>query len=113
MDTSLKAGDLAENESGKPYLISSLEETVQRCMIRLCIRQGSFCYNPYLGGNLHMLDKNDENLSGNAILLVREALLPIKQVTVKKVNADVQNGRIVLDITISAYGEEASMEVTV
>ena len=113
MDTSLKAGDLAENESGKPYLISSLEETVQRCRIRLCIRQGSFCYNRELGGNLHKLDRSDENLSGNALLLVREALLPIKQVVVKEVSAEVHNGKIVLDITISAYGAEASMEVKV
>ena len=110
---SLKGRFDAENESGKPYLISSLEETVQRCRIRLCIRQGSFCYNRELGGNLHKLDRSDENLSGNALLLVREALLPIKQVVVKEVSAEVHNGKIVLDITISAYGEEASMEVTV
>lgn len=113
MDTAVITGDLAENEAGKPYLISSMEETVQRCKMRLCIRQGSFCYNRELGGNLHKLDNNDENLSGNALLLVREALLPIKQVTVRSVEAEVQNGRIILNITISAYGEEASMEVTV
>ncbi len=113
MDTAIKDGDFKLNEQGKPYLINAMEETIQRCKILLTVKQGSFCYNQALGGNLHLLDKDSDNLQGNALLLVKEALLPIKQVTVCSVDTDVVDDSIILKITIKAYEQLAHMEVTV
>jgi hypothetical protein len=113
MDTAIKDGDFKLNEQGKPYLINAMDETLQRCRILLTVKQGSFAYNRALGGNLYLLNRDDENLQGNALLLVREALLPVKQVTVDSVIAKAVDNGILLEISITAYGENAYMEVTV
>lgn len=113
MDIALKNGDFALNNSGKVYSISAMEETVQRCMILLRIKQGSFSYNRKLGSNIHLLKINDRNLLGNAILLAKEALAPLVQVKVESVKAEIVEGKIILNIEISAYDEKAKIEVTV
>ncbi len=113
MDTALCNGDFAQNETGKIYTISGMEETVQRCKILLGIKKGSFCYNRNLGSNLDSLSTEDEYLSGNALLLVREALLPLKQVEVTNVIPFTRNGTLILAVTVLAYGETAEFEVTV
>ncbi|MEE0264090.1 MAG: hypothetical protein UD936_00535 [Acutalibacteraceae bacterium] len=113
MDTALKNGDFKLDYRGKPYLVSSIEETVQRCRILLNIRQGSFVYNRFLGSNIHLLDKTDENLQGNALLLVKEALMPVTQVHVCSVKAIADEADITLKIRIKAYNQYADMEVTV
>ena len=113
MDTALINGDFAENETGKIYAVSGMEETIQRCKILLGIQQGSFCYNRKLGGNLQRLSPQDEYLDGNALLLVREALLPVRQVEVVSVVPTVENDEICLSVTIKAYGETAEFEVVI
>lgn len=113
MDIAIKDGDFKLNKQGKPYSINAMEETIQRCKILLTVKQGSFCYNQALGGNLHLLDKASENLQGNALLLVKEALIPLKQVTVCSVDTAVADDSIILKITIKAYEQLAYMEVTV
>lgn len=113
MDTALQNGDFKLNNQGKPYLINSIEETIQRCKILLDVRQGSFVYNKLLGSNLHLLDKADENLQGNALLLVKEALMPITQVSVCSVEPIVNEENILLRVKIKAYNQYADMEVTV
>ena len=113
MDTAFKDGDFAKNESGKMYLISGMEETLLRCRILLTVKQGSFCYNRTFGNNLHTLSADDENLQGNALLLVREALLSIPQVQVNEVIPVVNESGITLEITISAYNQTAKLEVNV
>ena len=113
MDTALLNGDFAENETGKIHTISGMEETIQRCKILLGIKQGSFCYNRKLGNNLDRLCADDEYLNGNALLLVREALLPLKQAEVCAVIPFIRNGTLILAVTIQAYGETAEFEVTV
>lgn len=112
MDTALKNGDFALNSYGKIYSINGLAETIQRCNLLLKVKKGSFCYNRNLGSNLHLL-KYDENIKGNAILLVKEALAPLPQVSVKNVDVEHKNDIIKLSITIEAYSETAVMEVVV
>lgn len=114
MDTAIRSGDFVTNESGKIYTISGMEETLQRCRIILETRQGDFCYNRNLGSNIHRLKADDENLQGNALLLVKEALMPITQVKVCSVKAMVDEYACIhLTITISAYNETAKLEVAV
>lgn len=112
MDTALKNGDFALNSYGKIHSINGLEETIQRCQFLLKVKKGSFCYNRTLGSNLHLL-KYDENVRGNALLLVKEALAPLPQVSVKNVDVEYENEVIILKITIKAYSETATMEVIV
>ncbi len=113
VDTALQNGDFKLNIQGKPYLINAIEETIQRCKILLNIKQGCFVYNQLLGSNLHLLNKNDENLQGNALLLVKEALMPVAQVSVCSVLPIVGEDNITLKIKIKAYNQYADMEVTV
>ena len=72
-----------------------------------------FCYNRNLGSNLHLLQSHDNNLQGNALLLVKEALLPVPQVSVTSVQTKVINGAINLIINIEAYGEKGRLEMSV
>lgn len=114
MDTALKNGDFNVNETGKIYTISGMEETLQRCKILLETHQGNFCYNQKLGSNIHLLKADDENLQGNAMLLVKEALMSVTQVKVCNVEATVgEDLAILLTITISAYNETAKLEVKI
>ena len=113
MDTALLNCDFAVNSSGKIYKISSMEETLQRCKIVLNVKKGSFCYNPQLGSNLNLLEADDQRLQDNALLLVKEALLPLPQVTVCRTTATVLQDKILLNITIQAYGQTAELEVSV
>lgn len=113
MDIALKNGDFALNSSGKVYSISAMEETIQRCMVLLKVKQGSFSYNRKLGSNIHLLKVSDKNLFGNATLLVKEALAPLVQVKVEKVETEIVEDKIILNIEISAYGEKAKIEVNV
>ncbi len=113
MDTALLNGDFAINASGKIYPITSMAETLQRCKILLGVKQGSFCYNPQLGNNLHLLNADDQCFQGNALLLVKEALLPLPQVTVCKTTTTVIQDKILINITIQAYGQTAELEVSV
>lgn len=113
MDTAIKDGDFLLNEQGKPYLINAMAETMQRCKILLTVRQGSFAYNRDLGNNLHLLGSDDENLQANALLLVKEALLQLKQVQVDGVGAVIKEGKVKLKIAITAYNQHAIMEVTI
>ncbi|MEE0060702.1 MAG: hypothetical protein UE295_07740 [Acutalibacteraceae bacterium] len=113
MDTALENGDFKLNNQGKPYLVNAIEETIQRCKILLNIRQGCFVYNKLLGCNLHQLNKADENIQGNALLLVKEALMPVVQVSVCSVEPIVSEDDITLKIKIKAYNQYADLEVTV
>ena len=113
MDTALSNGDFAEDKSGKMYRISGIEETLQRCKILLGIKRGSFCYNRNLGSDIDTLADDDEYLEGNALLLVREALLPIKQLTVKRVVPIKDGNHLYLNITVEVYQEIAEFEVSV
>lgn len=113
MDTAILDGDFAKNSGGKIYFVNGMKETLQRCEILLKVRKGSFCYNRNLGSNLHLLQWHDDRLQGNALLLVKEALLPIPQVSVTSVLAKVINGTINLIIDIEAYGEKERLEMSV
>ena len=113
MDTALYNGDFALNPMGKIYAVSGMAETLQRCKILLTVRQGSFCYNPALGSNLHLLRADDERLQGNAMLLVREALLPLPQVKVIETNAVADGDIIKLTIVIQAYNHTETLEVNI
>lgn len=114
MDTAIKNGDFSVNETGKIYTISGMEETLQRCRILLGIRKGEFCYNQNLGSSIYLLKADDENLQGNALLLVKEALMPVTQVKVCSVQVTVEeDSSILLVITISAYNQIAKLEVKI
>ena len=101
MDTAILDGDFAKNSGGKIYFVNGMKETLQRCEILLKV------------SNLHLLQWHDDRLQGNALLLVKEALLPIPQVSVTSVLAKVINGTINLIINIEAYGEKERLEMSV
>ncbi len=113
MDTAISQGDFAKNSSGNMYFVEGMQETLQRCNILLQTKKGSFCYNKMLGSCLHLLQTTDPNLQGNALLLVKEALLPLPQVTVNSVQAILDNGAVNLEIEIEAYGEKGRLELSI
>jgi len=80
MDTLLKNNDHAPGEDGLPVTITGGRALVQRLLIRLGVRKGSFAPDPHMGSELHKLPLA---LSGTqrdrlALHYAQEALLPEK-----------------------------------
>lgn len=115
LDTLLKNGDFAINEYGMPITAIGLQETLQRCFITLTVQKGSFVYNTALGSELELLKTTPpQKRQGMAELLVKEALTTIPQVRVKNVNIKhCSSERCTLEVTICAYKEIGTLEVSI
>ena len=56
MDNLIANGDMVMGRNGDPEMISGLKELIQRVMLRLSVKRGSFPYNQQLGSRLAQLD---------------------------------------------------------
>lgn len=80
MDTLLKNKDHAPGEDGLPMTVTGGSALMQRLLIRLGVRKGSFAPDQHLGSELHKLPialggKERDSL---ALHYAQEALLPEK-----------------------------------
>ena len=115
MDTAIKDGDFQTNTSGLPVQISGAQELLQRAMFRLTVKKGSFFYDQQLGSRLYTLKGsygNRENLSENAMQMVREALKPMAEVTPLRVRASL-TGPDQLSLTVSLLADRKQTELEV
>lgn len=115
MDTLLENKDFSIEENGRPFLINSMAETIQRCKILLEVPKESFIYDRNLGSEIRTLKTiRAQNQINTAKLLVKEALSSIVQVSVKNVVIVYCHAQgCKLRISICAYNEEAEFEVLV
>lgn len=113
MDTLLSGGDHALDGRGLPATIDGDRELVQRALIRLQVRRGSFAADPALGSDLHKLrGARPEALGRLALAYAQEALSPMTGVAVEA--ADVtRTGRdtLLVAVRIAHRGQIYPLEV--
>lgn len=100
MDTAISNGDFLCDSKNCPIELSGYDEILQRVLIRLSIKKGSFVYDTSLGSRLYTLKSSDSNIKQNALNLVREALVDIPEVFVDDVYTSFNNNGENLDLTV-------------
>jgi phage gp46-like protein len=115
MDTLLQNGDHAVNPSGLPAAVTGTGEIIQRAMLRLGLRRGSFPYDRSLGSELHLLSREDSGAARRAAQsYVQEALLPLPGLRVEDVQVTIPApGELRLAVTLFYQGEGALVELGV
>ena len=117
MDTLLKNNDHAADEYGRPVTITGTRALVQRLLIRLSVRRGSFAPNPNLGSELHKLPLAlaGEKRDRLALHYAQEALLPegarVEQATCRPVKG--KPDALAVALTITLGGRTFPLEVAV
>lgn len=83
MDILLKNGQHAVDDLGAPIEIFDTSEIIQRAIIRLSVKKGSFPHDPELGSELYKLHRSNSKTTQNeALSYVQEALRPIPEIEV-------------------------------
>ena len=113
MDTLLENMDHARGPGGMPQLITGKRALIQRLLIRLSVRKGSFLPDPDLGSELYKLPARDPALRDRlALHWAQEALLP-EGVTVKSASCRITAPETLsLSVTAEAGGERYPLEVS-
>lgn len=112
MDTLLQNGDVLSDCAGDLQAVHGVQEIIQRAMIRLRMKRGSFVYDPKLGSDLHRLDLH--RLDQFTLLsVVQEALEGMEELTVTDVEKTVDWKEQVLYLTVylNVSGQDAVLEV--
>lgn len=114
MDTRLLNGDMARDARGLPHLIDGPQELLQRAIIRLTVRRGSFAPDPELGSLLHTLRSSPtQDLDAAAGNLVRQALLPLHGVEATGVRCLRAGDALSLQIDLKIGQQSSTVGVTV
>lgn len=101
MDTLLAGGDHYLDRRGLPVSLTGEDEIIQRALIRLSVRRGSFVYDPALGSELHRLRGAKTAVLGQlALSYAQEALAPMRGVTVRQAEA-ARSGRDLLTVAVT------------
>ena len=113
MDTLLYNGDHFADSRGLPVAIMGSREILQRALIRLQVRRGNFSLDPSLGSDLHKLRRNaDEHNTRIAMNYVREALSPIREISVEWVRLSLAGQEdLRIECGISINGSHYQLEV--
>ena len=113
MDLAIKDGDFLTDSRGRPIYISGMEELLQRVLIRLCVKKGSFVYDVTLGSDLYKLKPSDKDLNSKALTYVREALYKMPQVSVTGVNLkiDKSNEKMDIKVKLTSNGKTGEVEI--
>lgn len=115
MDTLLAGGDHHRDSRGLPLAITGEREIIQRALIRLTVRRGSFPQDPALGSELHRLrGAKTGTLAQLALSYVQDALAPMREVCVTRVGAT-RTGRDTLRVeaVLTQNGTAYPLEVEI
>ncbi|MDR1254364.1 MAG: hypothetical protein LBJ95_05080 [Oscillospiraceae bacterium] len=114
MDTLIKDGDFSLNSSGQPLTIFGTQEILQRVRLQLCIKKGSFLYNPDLGSDLFTLPTYNGDIETKALFLTKKALEDISGTAVEGVKVQKnQEEQLQLKISILINQKKHSLEVNI
>lgn len=115
MDTLLQAGDHCVDGRGIPVAIFDAQEMIQRVLIRLGVKRGSFGLDRALGSELHKLRRvGGAVMDRVALSYVQEALGDMPDVMVQSVSCSVHEGGVLtVEVGISHSGREYQLEVEV
>ena len=117
MDTLLENMDHTKGPDGHPVTITGLRARVQRLLIRLSVRAGSFAPDPNLGSRLHELPLALAGLERDRLALhyAQHALLPegakVRGAQTRTVRGKPEALAISLDVCLG--DEDFTLEVTV
>lgn len=113
MDTAIANGDFLLDDRGRPLAITGMQEILQRILIRLTVKKGSFIFDPDLGSNLYTLKTSGLSAKGDALKLVREALQDMKGISVENVSLTPTNGGDRMELYVQVSAGENKGEVGV
>ena len=115
MDTAISNGDFVCNSKGYPLTLTGYDELLQRVLIRLSVKKGSFVYDSSLGSRLYTLKISDINIKERALSLVQEALADISEVVVEGVRTNLTNDGENLELTVimSINNKEKDVVITI
>lgn len=105
-DVKLLNGDTVIDSCGRPVLIDGAQAKLQRALICLCARLGSFIYDRKLGSRLHTVSADEDLAQQKAELIAGEALAVFENTSV---SASKEKDKI--KITVTADGDSLSAEV--
>ena len=107
-------GDYAIDNLGRFIVSSGIDEIIERALIRLKVKKGSFIYDKELGSELYLVDLNtaDEDM---LIAIISEALYPIEELEVTGVERLINkvDNTLVLTIYLKINNENAIIELNV
>ena len=93
LDTALTPdGDFLLRSNGLPIKISDVKEILQKLLIKLTTRKGSFIYDENFGSNLYKLRDitlNSETLKKEAEIIIKENLYDIPQAKFKDLSLEI------------------------
>ena len=112
MDTLLTHGDHATDARGIPVSITGTDELLQRVLLRLIVRRGSFKYDKDLGSELYRLSRDTSSATRRAALsYVREALSTLPQLSVVDVDIRTERERMLITVELSYEGSRYLLEI--
>lgn len=114
MDTAISDGDFMLDSNGIPISIYGIQEILQRALIRLTVRKGSFIYDTNLGSDLYKIKKTaSTNIKSRALSMVKEALKPMSNVLVDDVSTEFINSseNLKLNVVLRVNNNKKEMEV--
>lgn len=93
LDTALTPdGDFRLGSNGLPVKISDVKEILQKVLIKLTTKKGSFIYDENFGSNLYKLRDitlNSEILKKEAEIIIKEILYDIPQAKFKDLSLEI------------------------
>lgn len=115
MDTLLINGDFKKDTRGMLISVYSEQEILQRALIRLAVKKGSFIYDKDLGSELHKLKRSDiKLLNRTALGYVQDALYPMNELSVNDVSCNYYQDmdRVLVNVDLSIKNKGYLLEVT-
>ena len=115
MDTALMQGDaVRDGQTGRLLTVEGEEELVQRALIRLAVKKGSFFLNPELGSELTLLRRiPSSRWDGEALRLVREALAGLDGLTAETVYCERVGADLLLHLELRVAGRLSRQTLSV
>lgn len=115
MDTALYNGDFLLDSRKIPVEISGVQELLQRALIRLTVKKGSFIYDQSLGSRLYTLKAGSGNMQRQAEELVREALFDMKEISTDRVSTRLTNSgeNMQIEVLLSINDKQKEVVITV
>lgn len=113
MDTALKDGDFYLGTTGKPIAISGIKELLQRVLIRLTVKKGSFIYDKDLGSDLYTLKNTNKDIKNQAIIMVKEALADMREIEVEDISIKFTDSseNLKLNVLLSINNNKEEVEI--